>query len=239
MQINIAVCDDDRELCAQLENLLIGILNELAVKFEIDLFNSGESLCKELKRSEYDLIFLDIELQQMNGVEIGKFIRETLKNEIIQIAFISSRKEYALKLFDFRPINFLVKPLDTAKIKKVIDKYMVISEQDNHMFAYKKGFEYYKIPMSDILYFHKNTRKVTVVTRNGSDEFYDSLENIYINVKGHNFLFIHKSIIVNYYYITKFGYEQVTMLDGAAFSISQSRRKNIRIEYMDIKKREE
>lgn len=239
MQINIAVCDDNQELCSQLENLLIGILNELEIKFEIDLFYSGESLCKEMKRSEYDLIFLDIELQQMNGVEIGKFIRETLKNEIIQIAFISSKKEYALKLFDFRPINFLVKPLNTEKIKKVIDKYMVISEQDNHLFAYKKGFDYYKIPMSDIMYFHNNTRKVTVVTRNGSDEFYDSLENIYIKVKGHNFLFIHKSIIVNYNYITKFGYEQVTMIDGSAFSISQSRRKNIRIEYMDIKKREE
>ena len=192
-----------------------------------------------MARTEYDLIFLDIELPDMNGVEIGKYIREDLNNQIVQIAYISSKKEYAMELFDYRPIHFLVKPFDEEKIKKkVIDKYMILSEQYDHMFTYKKGFDFFKIPISDIYYFQNNNRKVTVVTKNGSDEFYDSMENIYTELKRHQFLFIHKSTIVNYHYIAKLSYTEVVMTNGSAFSISQARRPSIREAYLKIKKGE-
>ncbi len=239
MQISIAVCDDEQVICSKIENTLITVFDDLSIKYEIDIFLSGESLCNELKRSRYDLIFLDIELPKMNGIKVGRYIRETLKDEIVQIAYISSKQEYAMELFDYRPINFLVKPLQEEQVKKVIKKYLLISEQDNQMLTYKKGYEFFRIPMSDILYFINNNRKVTVVTKDGRDEFYASMENIYGEVKSHKFLFIHKSIIVNYNFVTKFGYTEVVMADGEVFPVSQSRRKNIRMAYMDIKKGEE
>ena len=129
MEIQIAVCDDELEICMQIEKQLIYILDELSFKYDIDCFLTGEELCNEMKKERYDLIFLDIELPNMSGVQIGKYIRETLKNEIVQIAYISSKQEYAMELFDFRPINFLIKPLTYKNIRKVIDKYMIVTEQ--------------------------------------------------------------------------------------------------------------
>ncbi len=238
MQINIAVCDDERNICAQVESMLTEILSEISTEYNIDVFESGESLCNEMKRTEYDLIFLDIELPNMNGVDIGRYIREELKNEIVQIAYISAKEGYAMELFEYRPINFLVKPLDKEKLKRVIQKYLIISEQDNHMFSYKKSQEFYKIPLSEILYFEGRGRKVSVTANGMEDEFYDSIENVYQKVKQHKFLFIHKSTIVNYKHIKKMGYEEVTMIDNKKFSISQSRRKAIRAMLLEIKKGE-
>lgn len=235
MYISVAVCDDYLPVCSQIEDILVSIFNELSIKYDIDVFNSGKVLCDEMLRTNYDIVFLDIQLPEMNGVDIGGYIRDKLKNEVVQIAYISAREEYAMELFDYRPINFLVKPITYEKVRKVIDKYLVISEQDNHIFTYKKGYEFFKIPMSDILYFENNNRKVSIVTKDSVDEFYDSMENIYSVVKLNKFLFIHKSTIVNYRYIKKLSYEQVTMTDGRVFSISQSRRKSIREMHMKIK----
>lgn len=241
MQINIAVCDDESEICSYSESMLISILKELSIDYVIDLFYSGESLCKELSKckNEYDLLFLDIEFPTMNGVEIGKYIRETLKNETLHIAYISSKQDYAMDLFDYRPINFLVKPLNRKNFKKVIDKYLIISGQEHHIFTYKKGFKSFRIPMSDIMYFQSENRKVDIITRDSTDTFYDTMEHVYSNVKGQKFLFIHKSTIINYNYISYFDYEHVTMMDGMTFTISQPRRKDIRAKYMEIRESEE
>ena len=239
MQINIAICDDENEICTQLEQILIEILKEKEVEYEIDVFYSGEGLCKEMLKMKYDLVFLDIELSKMNGIETGKYIREILTDERVQIAYISSKQEYAMELFDYRPINFLVKPLDKSKVNKVIKKYMVLFDQDNYMFIYKKGFKVFKILMSEILYFKAAGRKVTVVTKDTMDEFYETMETVYSRVKGYKFLFIHKATIVNYNYIVQFEYTQVKLVTNEVFSISQARRKNIRETYMEIKEEED
>ena len=69
----------------------------------------------------------------------------------------------------------LIKPLNAEMIKKkVIDKYIALLEKDNYIFTYKKRSEFFKISLSDILYFHNRNRKVTIMTQNGSDEFYDT-----------------------------------------------------------------
>ena len=76
MQIKIAVCDDEIKICSQIENMLINVLSHKFLEYDIGVlsklgvFYSGEALCEAIGRTKYDLIFLDIELPKMNGVEI-------------------------------------------------------------------------------------------------------------------------------------------------------------------------
>ena len=228
MNIKIAVCDDEKTICSSLFNILEKISKDISIQFKTDCFTSGEELCSEMQFTNYDLIFLDIELPKMNGVEIGKYIRENSHNELVQIAYISSNQEYAMDLFEIRPINFLIKPLDYKKIKKIIDKFLILSEIETRVFKFKKGREFHKILLSDIIYFCSNGRKVELITQNESFEFYGSLETIYKEVKNSKFLYVHKSFLVNYKYIKNYEYEQVTMTNGSIIQISQSRRKAVR-----------
>lgn len=235
MIFKIAVCDDEQIICSTLYETLLKLSEFKSVKFEIDCFTSGEALCREMESTSYDLLFLDIELPQMNGVAVGQYIRETLKNETIQIIYISSKQKYAMELFDMHPLNFLVKPLTDDKIEKVIDKFLLINKTDVELFSFKIGHEYYKVHISDILYFSSSGRKIKLITQNKEYEFYGSLEAIYSELKNKNFLFVHKSFLVNYRYVEKYQYEQVTMSDNRVIPISQSRRKAIRTIFMAVK----
>lgn len=233
MTFKIAVCDNEQIICSVLYNKLQNISKEKSVVFEIDCFTTGEELCHEMESINYDLIFLDIELPQMNGIDVGKHIRETLKNENIQIVFISSKKEYAMKLFEMRPINFLIKPLSDDKIESLIDKFLQLNKIDTEIFNFKSRCKYYKVAFSDILYFYSNGRKIHIVTINKEYEFYGSLNNIYKSVKNKKFLFVHKSFLVNFKYIRKYQYEQLTLLDNKIIPISQSRRKSVRSTFVN------
>lgn len=234
MNFKIAVCDDEKIICSTLYNKIENLLKLKSVRFEIDCFTSGEELCNEIKRTDYDLLFLDIELPKMNGVAVGQYIRETLKNETIQIAYISSKQEYAMELFEIRPINFLIKPLTDKKVENVIDKFLQLNKIDVEIFNFKSGRNYYKIPLSDILYFYSNGRKINIVTSNKEYEFYGSLDNIYSEVKNKKFLFVHKSFLVNFKHINKYQYEQITMSDDKIIPVSQSRRKIVRSMFLEL-----
>ena len=105
---------------------------------------------------------------------------------------------------------------------------------DTETFNFKAGHNYYKIPFSDILYFCSNGRKINIVTLKKEYEFYGSLDNIYSEVKNKKFLFAHKSFLVNFKYIRKYQYEQLTMSDNKIIPVSQSRRKAVRSMFFEF-----
>ena len=113
----IAICDDNGAVCSAIENIIDDFFKTETMHYEIDGFQSGEELLKELDDHEkYDLIYLDIELARLNGVEVGRYIREKLLDDYTQIAFISAKSSYALELFQIRPIHFLVKPFTPDRL---------------------------------------------------------------------------------------------------------------------------
>lgn len=226
-KIRIAICDDEKEISGFLEEHVAKYIRECGRECEIEVFYDGEALCQDMQINEYDLVFLDIELPDITGVDIGRFIREELCNEVVQIAYISAKKQYAMKLFEYRPINFLVKPLKYEDIAKIIDKYFRVTEYNDVLFTYKKKYELYKVKLSDILYLQSQGRTVTIVTMQGTDTFYGSLEKIYSDMKCKKFIFIHKSYVVNYAYITSFEMDSVTLTTGEKLPISQARRKAV------------
>ena len=228
MTYKIAVCDDESVICRTIYGMIKDISKLIDIRFETDCFSSGEELCDEMKSNPYDLIFLDIELSRMNGIAVGKYIRENLNNETVQIAYISSKQQYAMELFESRPINFLIKPITSEKILTIIEKLLKLHAVDTQIFKFKVRQEYIKLPMSEIIYFSSSGRTVTLVSLDKSYTFYDTLEDIYSEIKNRHFLYIHKSFIVNYRYVRQYEYEQVTLLDGTVLPISQPRRKLIR-----------
>lgn len=238
ISLKIAICDDEYKIQFKIEEFLGEILKTYALQADIECFSSGEEFCHSFERGKFDLIFLDIEYAGMNGVEIGRYIREIMQDEQVQIAYVSSHTGYAMELFEYRPINFLVKPPAEKDIKRVIDKYLLLTKQRTETFQYKVGAEIFQISLADVIYFSSRGRKVTVHKREAEDEFYGVLEQIYTRVKGKRFLYVHKSYIINYNFIRKMEYEQVTLSNGEIIPISQSRRSAIRKQFFDLKKSE-
>lgn len=238
MSVKVAVCDDDKIFLENISKRIALLFKNISINAEVERFDNGKWLCKEINTTQFDLLFLDIEMADMNGVQIGKYIRETLKDETIQIAYISARQEYAMDLFDFRPINFLIKPIDNAALQKVIDKFMLLNKGNMSVLNYIKGKTTYSVRLSDIVYLASRGRKITMHLLNEqTEDFYGSLENIYKKyLENENFMFVHKSFLVNFNYIKSYEYSQVVMLYGDAIPISQARRKNIRTRFNELQK---
>ncbi|MCL2051151.1 MAG: LytTR family DNA-binding domain-containing protein [Lachnospiraceae bacterium] len=239
----IAICDDENKICAELERTLLNIFDNLNVKHEIDVFYTGEELCKEIETGKhYDIIFLDIEFAQnkINGVEVGQLIRDVHQNHLTSIVFISWKKSYALQLFEIQPLHFLVKPLKDEKIENVVRKYFKISGLWSEVFTYKIGHDIFKVQIKDIIYLENYERKVILHLTNGrKEEFYGSLKAVYEEqLKRFDFLFIHASYVVNYDYVTALTFNQVLLFNSRdALPISKHKKNEVRERYYEIVKR--
>jgi len=241
--LHIAVCDDETNIGAKLERSLIDILSKLNIKYEIDVFFSGVEFIKAMETgSHFDLIFLDIEFTQneINGVEVGRHIRNVHKNHLASIVYISWENKYAMQLFDIQPLNFLVKPLQYEKIDEVIRKFLTIAGFMSGEFTYKAGHNSFKVLIRDIVYIESNDRKLILHLSGGKKEdFYGSLKTAYEEqLKKFDFLFIHNSYVVNYDYISALKIDQVILLDGVtSLPISKHRKNDVRAHYYMILKR--
>lgn len=224
----IGICDDDRELCSGLEEQICHIAKELSVKAEVEVWYSGESILNDLEKGvQLDLIFLDIELVQKNGISVGKFIRDEMEDIQTHIVFISSKQNYAMQLFRIQPLDFLVKPVSEEQIKEVLVRSIRQKQRLKSCFEYRKGSSVFRVPTKDIVYFTSMDKKIRLVTKDGEEEFYGKLKNI-MEVLPADFMMIHQSYIINQLYVSEYSYDCVTMSDGTVLSISKPYRKEVR-----------
>jgi DNA-binding LytR/AlgR family response regulator len=241
--VYVAICDDEKQIGADLEHALIDIFAEQKVKTEIDVYYSGEELCRKIESGAYfDLIFLDIEFakHEINGVEVGRLIREAHDNNMVAIVYISWEKKYAMELFAIRPMDFLVKPLEHGTVQRVVKTYLKIAKLWEGEFVYKNGHDRIKVLIKDIIYLESGGRKVVIHLADGStNEFYGSIKTAYEEqLKNFDFLYIHASYVVNYSYVTKIKYTQLSIKNRITpMTISQYKREEVRAAYLEILKK--
>jgi DNA-binding LytR/AlgR family response regulator len=174
----VGICDDDKILCSLLEEQIQGLSAEFLVKFEIEVWYSGESLECDLKKGvELDILFLDIELLQKNGIEIAAFIRDEMEDTDTHIVFISSKQGYAMELFKMQPLEFLVKPISAVRLKEVFERSMKRKKYVESCFEYQRGSRIFRVSVKEILYFMSMDKKILMIKKDGQEEFYGKLKN--------------------------------------------------------------
>lgn len=230
LMINIAICDDKVEFSNRLEEILIEIIKEENIQADIDIFQSGDELLDKLRtdKNYYDMIFLDIEMKGMDGLETAKEIRR--EDEITTLIYVTSHKSYAIEAYEVQPFRFLVKPIQKETFYDCFIKAYNKIIAGNFYFQYKYEKIYYKVLVSDILYFESEKRIIWIHLKDGSiRKFYDKLNNIEKQMKKEkvDFYRLHKSLLVNSRYITKKAYDYVELMNGRQLDISEERRKEI------------
>lgn len=107
--MNIAICDDNVNFVNWLEEIV------LHAPHEVDIFLDGGELLSYIdkSRSSYDTIFLDIEMNGLNGIETAKKIRKN--NQNVLIIFVTEYQEYVYDVFEVLPFRFLKTQLNTIK----------------------------------------------------------------------------------------------------------------------------
>ncbi len=236
--LKIAICDDNQFFCSEIETIILKNKDKLNKQhLNIDIFYSGQQLYSHLNQNhKYDIIFLDIEMESLNGVEVGKKIRNDLNDDDTQIIYVSSNASYAMQLFQNRPANFLIKPVKETDIVEQLKKSIAYIDRNKLIFSFSNNKDYYNLSYKDIIYFESRNRKVIIHTVLKDYEIYAKLSDIMDTLPSLVFFKIHKSYVINYNFIQHIDYDSITLTSGLILPISQSQRKTVRLSLLNLRR---
>lgn len=231
------ICDDNSSFCFDFENLLKECIKEEGIRAELFKFYDGNAFFRFMEsNSPLDLLFLDIEMKGMNGVEIGNRLRENQEYDITQIVYISGKDKYAMQLFKNHPLDFLIKPVKSEHIQEILKSYMRIYEKSPVFFEFSTGKYFRQIPENNIMYFQSEGKKIHIKIHQGeTQEFYGKMSEVARKLNGNKFCTVHKSFIVNLNYVWEFRPKELIMTDKTVIPISQSLRKTVQEKILERK----
>lgn len=226
--IEIAICDDEIVITSKVENILEELSEEMGIKVEIDVFYDGKTLVNYIKDGKkYDLIYMDIEMREQDGISAASEIREIDKN--VFLIYITSHESFAKDVFELNAYRFITKPIDLGIFRKYFEAVKDELTIRPQYFRYQYNKVVYRISLDEIIYFQSDRRVTYIITENGSKKCYGKLNDIECRLLQSNIVFfrIHQSFLVNPQYIIAYFYDSMELRDGTTLSISENRRKKV------------
>jgi DNA-binding LytR/AlgR family response regulator len=225
----IAVCDDEPTMVADMERMLLRFKEKHKLDLEIIAFLSGEELCRTLESGEvFHLLYLDVCMKLLDGIEVSRKIREEYLDESLKIVYVSSSKSHTLQMFENRPMNFLPKPVAEEAVERTLLKALSLWERNQSDFEFQIGKRQYRVKINEIMYFESDNKKILIHTIVNTLEFYGKLSLVEKQLVGNRFVWIHKSYLVNYMYIREAMYDEIILSTGLRLPITQTFRKGVR-----------
>lgn len=236
--MKIAICDDD-----------VKAIDFLKAKIEFQgnrdevrtFFHAGEMTPE--KMSGFDLIYLDVEMPGIDGMELADLLRARQEDACVSpygslplIVFVSGYKEYMGRAFSVQAFDFLVKPVSDevfrksyVRAKKVIDH---LCDKDV-VLTIKSAGNTYSISASSIVYVESQNRK-NIIHLNSKEaiEYYGAMNDLEKELDN-RFFRIHKGYIVNMMYIQKYDRTSVSLLSGEMLLMSKYRYQDFAASYMN------
>ena len=223
--LKIAICDDEPVAIKELESLITLYAGEHNLQIQQNAYASGEQLLKTMGEQEkgFDILFLDIKMNQINGIETAKIIRQA--NESIIIIFVSALHEYIFDAFDVEAKGFIVKPIQKQKIYEVLDKSRAKLEQSNRrsLHLYHCG-QHKKIPFKDICYCEVQGHAVFVYELEKMNQYQGNLDTLEKELDN-EFFRCHRSYIVNLRFIESYQNHMIFMQSGEKIPVAGRRQK--------------
>ena len=236
--INIAICDDEIYVTNKINELITTLCQKHNYIVSIDIFYNGTKLTDFIKQGKhYDIIYLDIQMDGLDGIKTAEIIRKYDVSVIL--IFITNYDSYAKKAFEVAAFRFIDKPID----KELFEKYLLSAiEQINTTTVY---FEYqynktcYALPIKNIMYFQSEGRTTYIITDNSVSnmirKYYEKLSDIEkrLSQSGISFLYPNQSFLVNPMYVKIFKSDLLILCDGSNISISRGKRNEVKTKYFD------
>ena len=195
--LRIAICDDSQDARLRLRGGVEQALDKMGQGGEILEFSSGLGLLGWLEKhtGELDLVFLDMEMGQPDGMETAKKLRAAYDG--LQLVFVTAYADRVFEGYSVSALAYLMKPARAEQLEEVLSRCLAAIHRDSgRFFLCRSGEVSYRIPIRDILYFFSDRRKLTCVTRQRSYSFYGKLDALE-NELGGGFVRIHQRYLVH------------------------------------------
>ncbi len=226
--MNLFLCDDQPEFTNKFTKQLEGYFLLKKVPFQLTVFSNGEDLLNT--DITPDIIFLDIKMGGISGIETARILRKKLIRS--KIIFLTAYKEYVFEAFDVDASHYLIKPVNTDKLEAVLDHVIgQLRALHEEYLTIQSGSSIQRFSYSEILYLEVRNRKVTIHTRNTDLEFYQQLETLEKTLPT-QFFRCHRSFIVNMDSVMRLSKTDIFLSNGECIPISKRKYYDFSIAFM-------
>lgn len=223
--INIAIVDDEKVIREQMKGLI--------VKYKPDsnlaAFSMGEELLAEGKL--FDVIFLDIQMEGMNGIDTAKAYRQTREETVL--IFITGVKEYVFEAFDVSAFHYLLKPIDEQKFIEVFNRAIneVEKRKRQEQLFIKTRNRSITLKRDNILYIESRRKKVEIHTTEEVIEIYAAMNELEEQL-GSSFYRCHRGYLVNMSHIAEYDNDSISLSNTEIIFLAKDRYNAFVKEYM-------
>lgn len=229
--VKIAICDDERQIINDYSKIINDYLYEKNIVCAVDGFSDGKSFLQIY--NEYDIVFLDYDLPDINGIDIAKNIRE--KDGRIMIVFLTAYAEHVFDSFHVDTFRYLVKPVSEAQIYEALDKFLDIYNH-NRKIIIPTNTAHISVDADEVIYIEA-AKKHTKVKTTGNEYIANKAISVYqTEIANPHFFRTHRGYIVNMRYISTVEKNTITLTNGEIVLLSSKCRDEFNKSYMNYLK---
>ncbi|MBD5507144.1 MAG: response regulator transcription factor [Lachnospiraceae bacterium] len=226
--MRIGICDDEKELRSSLRRVIEQEAQLNGLDYKVSEYSSGEEMLKALEKDAPELLFLDIEMDGIDGMEAARSIRKTRKDTVI--IFVTAYPDFVFQGYEVHAFHYILKPYKEEKIREVF--HMALEElnlQAEQYYAVEQKSGTLRLHLKEVRYFQSDRKKVTAETEEGKIDFYGKLSDIETALPEY-FIRIHNRYLVNLNYVTKVESSQCTCA-GEALPVSRGCKQNLAVAF--------
>ena len=231
----IAICEDEKKDRETLFASVAEVLKRLGLEADLNVFQSGEELLGAMRAGKrYDLLILDIFLNEMNGVEAA---REAMRIQPgICMAFITSSREFGAEAFELNAVHYLVKPVSMDSLQELFRRFLRRSGMPVKQLELKWGNKTLRVPMHRITRIQSSNKGVDIYLQGRSSPQWADVSFSHVEelLDGEYFLKISRGLLVQMNYILCMEQNVCRFRDGTSSLISRREKKEIRRKYNDF-----
>lgn len=191
--MKVMIVDDESLALSRLKRLL----NENGIE-DITAFDNPIEALKEITKTRFDAVFLDISMPNITGLELADSIIQIEPKTFI--VFQTAYEEFALEAFKNGGMGYLVKPIDSKDMKTILDKiksFRITSLDESKKILGKRGDKLYLIDINDIYYIKADLDEVIVKIKDSDAYVRRKIGDLETLLNGKNFFRVHRSYIIN------------------------------------------
>ena len=234
--LNIALLDDDKTALLISKGAIESFFQEKNIAISLDAFSSPVNFLAMAKEENYRLVFLDIDMPEINGLEVGKQLKGF--NPQTDIIYLSQREDLVFDTLQLHPFGFIRKSKIIQDFSNVLELFVstaLNTNSENKKITISSKTGTISADIDQVMYIEGNKNYQTFYLKDGSS--FDArilmgdLEN---KLKEHGFIRVHKGYLVNYLFIRMIGTNEVTLTNNKVLPLASKRKDEIMEEYLSI-----
>ena len=163
--LRIAICDDNRDFLQNAVSFIKKWSEQSGIPVKLFTYDNGDSLIGGTSAIRMDIIFLDIIMPMLNGMDTARELRQ--RDASVRIIFLTSSPEFALESYAVKAQGYILKPVTYDKIKDALDECAHAIEEEPKNIVLKTTYGYQKLYFHDIEYAEAQNKRVIFYLKNG------------------------------------------------------------------------